>query len=99
MAVNSKSVNLTGGIFFTALCRCHVMVIIPERSMVFTRIDINRRSMEMSTSGMSRRSLLQNLTIAAAGAVVAPALAADEPSVTDTALKGRIKQSASKWVT
>lgn len=53
----------------------------------------------MSTSGMSRRSLLQNLTIAAAGAVVAPALAADEPSVTDTALKGRIKQSASKWVT
>jgi len=40
---------------------------------------------------------LRNTTIAAAGAVIGPVLAADEPVVTPAGLKGRIKQSASKW--
>jgi len=50
----------------------------------------------MDRHRMSRRSLLRNTTIAAAGAVVAPALAAEEPGPKGAALKGRIKQSASK---
>lgn len=46
---------------------------------------------------MSRRSLLQKTTIAAAGVVVSKAVASDKPEVGNAALKGRIKQSASAW--
>ena len=48
----------------------------------------------MSNFQLSRRNLLRSSAIAVAGAAVTPALAADDKPA---GLKGRIKQSASKW--
>jgi hydroxypyruvate isomerase len=51
----------------------------------------------MSTSNLNRRNLLRNASLAAAAVAAGPNLAGAQSELKNMAVKGRIKQSASKW--